>query len=235
MAAAKANPTQLQVSVVLNPQAMEFLKANTRNGDLSATLASWSSYWVEQQARGGLMLTPEDHTYLAELNDGKKFRDSRSLVRAVEKGLKREDGQFSFTVPIDPAHYPALKENAEAGGLTVEEALVGIVQYIMASGMVYDFSPALGRNIPFTFEMLQATAALCEKKAIDSSDISGLIAEGRLLPITRETAAKAKALMLDQGKTEFDPADLDALLTELEAARAELTALRTAPREMTAA
>lgn len=228
------NPVQLQVSVTLNPQAMEFLEANCKNGDVNATLSGWAGYWVEQQARGGLMLTPEDHTYLAELNDGKKFRDSRALVRAVEKGLKREEAQYSFTIAVDPAHYPALKENAEAGGLTVEESLDGIVQMIFSNGWVYDFTPRTGRSIPFTAEMVESCKALCDKKSIDSSDISGLIAEGRFLPITRETAAKAKSLMKDQGKAEFDPSDLDALFAELEASRAELAALRKAPRELVA-
>ncbi len=235
MAAPKKNPVQLQVAITIQPQAYEFLEKNAKNGDVSATLASWAGYWLENQARGGILMEPSDHDYLAEMNGGKRFKDSRSLVRAIEKGMNRNEGQHTFTINVDPAHFPALKENADAGGLTVEESLDGIVQMIFSNGWVYDFSPKNGRAIPFTAEMVESTKQLCEKKSIDSSDIAGLIAEGRFLPITRATAAKAKSLMVDQGKMEFEPADLDALFAELEAARKELAALRTAPREMVAA
>lgn len=231
-AIAKKNAVQLQVPVTLNPEAYQFLEKASKDGDLAGTLGGWCSYWTEQQARGGILLEPADHDYLSGLNDGKRFRDSRSLVRAVEKGLKRDNGQHSFQVNIDPAHYPALKENAEAAGLTIDESVDGIMTYIMSSGMIFDYSPATGRSIPFTFEMLQATAALCEKNKIDSTDVSGLIAEGRFLPVTRETATKAKSLT---GKVDFNSADLANLFAELENARRELESLRKLPREVVAA
>ncbi len=47
--------------------------------------------------------------------------------------------------------------------------------------------------------------------------MSGLIAENRFLPITRETAKRANALT---NKAEFSPQDIDALLAELETLRA---------------
>lgn len=217
MAGKQSNTTTMQIAVNLSPAAVSFLKQNSKDGDYAGTLSGWASYWLDGQSRGGIFLEPTDHDYLAELSpDGKRFRDSRSLVRAVEKGLKRESGQYSFTVNIDPAHFPALKENAEAGGLTVEEALEGIFQYIFSSGMLYDFSPKMGRAIPFTAEMIDAVKVVCEKHSFDSSDISGLIAENRFLPITRETAKRAKALT---NKAEFSPQDIDVLLIELEALR----------------
>ncbi len=207
------NTTTLQIAVTLSQGAVNFLKQSSKDGDYAATLAGWCGFWVDEQSRGGLMLSPQDHDHLSSLNEGKRFRDSRALVRAVEKGLHREEAQYTFTVPVDPAHYPALRENAEAGGLTVEESLEGILQMIFASSWIYDFTPTQGRSIPFTYQMLQATKAVCEKNRIDSSDVEGLIAENRFLPITRETAKRAKSLT---GKAEFTPQDIDELLIKLE-------------------
>lgn len=214
MAAPKqSNITTLQVTVNLSQTAVNFLRQNSKDGDYAATLGGWASYWTDTQARGGILLEPDQHDYLSSLNEGKRFRDGKALVRAVEKGLHRENAQYTFTVPVDPAHYPALRENAEAGGLTVEESLEGILQMIFASSWIYDFTPTQGRSIPFTYEMLKAVKDVCEKNRIDSADITGLIAENRFVPITRETAKRAKALT---GKAEFTPQDIDALLEKLE-------------------
>lgn len=230
--AKKTNPVQIQVQVTLTPDAYNFLEANAK-GDLAGTLAGWCGYWCSQQAGGGIMLDPVDHQYLADLNGGKKFKDSRSLVTAVEKGLKRDSGLHSFIVSIDPTYYPLFQEHAKNSGLTEEECIDGIVQYILSTGMVYEWTPTTGRNIPFSFDMIQRCAALCDKHKIDSTDIAGLIAEERLLPVSREMRAKMKALVPD--KLDFTAGDLGALLDELIAARVELADLRTAPRELVAA
>lgn len=223
MAKAASN-TVISVQVQLTPKAFEFLSENAKNGDISGLVTQWCTYYLDRQARGGLLLEPEDHDYLAGLNDGKRFRDSRSLVRGVEKGMNREEGQHTFKINVDPAHFPALKENADMQSLTVEEALDGIVQMIFASGWIYNFDPRSGRSIPFTPEMLESCKALCEKNKIDSSDIAGLIAEDRLLPITREMKDLVAELA---DKRQFDSLDVAALLAELKSLRAENDKLKT--------
>lgn len=230
--AAKKNDVQLQVPVVLSPGSFEFLEKNAK-GDVIATLAGWTRHWMDQQSRGGLMLAPEDHDTVAEYMGGKRFSSSRQLAAAVAKGLNRDEGQHSFQVNVDPAYYPAFKENAKAAGLTEEESMDGIVQYIMSNGMIYDFSPADGRSIPFTGDMIESCKALCEKHKVDSSDIAGLIAENRLLPITREMKAKAAALYPE--KAELKMSDYDAILDRLAVLEKENAELRKAPREVVAA
>ncbi len=218
MAAPKqSTTTTMQIAVTLSQGATAFLKQNAKDGDYAGTLAGWAAYWLDQQSRGGIMLDPVDHDYIAGLSDGKRFRDSRALVRAVEKGLHREEGGHSFKINIDPAEYPVLREQAEQSGLTVEEAICGLVQSIMASGMIFDYSPRGGRNIPFTPEMIDAVKELCGKFAFDSTDVAGLIAENRFLPIPRDAAKLAKTLT---NKAEFAPQDIFTLLSELADLRA---------------
>lgn len=225
------NPVQLQVSVTLNPQAMEFLEVNCKNGDVNATLSGWCGYFMERQARGGIFLEPEDHDGLAELNGGKRFKDSRSLTRVVMKGLQRDEGAFSFRVNVDPAHVQPLQEQAALSAMSVEELINGAINMLMTNGWLWDFSPENGRHIPFTKEMLKACEELCGKHSIDSSDIAGLIAEDRLMPISREIKSEAKQLI---DKVDLTMADIGALLKELKSAREELKFLRSAPRELVA-
>jgi len=217
MAAKPSTTTTMQIAVTLTQGALNFLKANAKDGDYAGTLAGWAGFWLDEQSRGGLMLDPQSHDHLSSLNDGKRFRDSRALVRAVERGLQREEGQHTFKINIDPAEFPVLREQAEQQGLTVEESISGMVQYIVSTGMLFDYSPRNGRNIPFTAEMIDAVKGLCGKFAFDSTDVAGLIAENRFLPITRETAKRVKALT---NKAEFTPQDIDALVAELETLRA---------------
>lgn len=213
MAGKQTTATSIPVSVAASDKALNYLKQSSGNGDVGATLSRFCTYWLENQAGGGLLLEPADHDYLADLHpDKKRFRDSRSLVRAVEKGMKREEGQFTFQIAVDPAHIPALKDTAENGGLTVEEAITGIVQHIFASGMIYDFTPDQGRSIPFTYQMLVAVKEALDKQYFDSSDIAGMVAENRFVPVTREVAKLAKELT---GKVDFTPQDIGELLVEL--------------------
>lgn len=233
MAAPKQNAIQIPVTLTLTAQSFEFLEKNSPEGKIAEQLASWVKNWMDQQSRGGLMLDSVDHDALADANGGKRFRDSRSLTRAVMKGLNRDDGAFSFRVLVDPAYVQPLEEQATASAMTVEELVTGIIDMVVTKGWLWDFSPADGRNIPFTAQMLTACAELCDKHRVDSADISGLIAEDRLLPITRDMKTKLKSLAPE--KVDFASADLDGLLDELKAARAELAGLRTAPRELVAA
>ncbi len=229
MATKKAS-VQIQVTVTATAETYDFIEKNARDGNISATLAGYCNYFLDRQARGGIFLEPEDHDYIAALNEGKRFPDSRTLVHFVEKGLKRDDGQFSFTVKVDPAHVPVLIERARDGNLTPEELVDGVLQMIFASGMIYDFTPTLGRSIPFTANMLAATAELCERKKIDSSDIAGLIAEDRFIPVPREV--KAQMLALSPEKVDFDARDLARYLKELVRLRAEVKELKSALREV---
>ena len=232
-AAKKANPTQLSVTVTLDPTAFAYLENNAPEGKVNETLATWTQHFMSQQARGGILLDPTDHDYIASLADGKRFRDSRSLVRAIEKGMKRSDGNFSFTINVDPAHVQPLQEQAALSAMSVEELINGAVNMLMTNGWLWDFSPAGGRHIPFTAEMLAAVEEVCSKKGADSADIAGLIAEDRLMPISRELKEKIKSLLPE--KQSFSVSDYAALVSELESARVELKALRTMPREIVAA
>lgn len=217
---------QLQVPVIISQESLAFLRKNSRDGDVSATLAGWTSYWLDNQARGGILLEPADHDGIAEANGGKRFKDSRSLTAAILRGLNRDEGGFSFRISIDPSHVQPLKEQAEISNMTTEELLNGVVNQCFTNGWLWALDPVGGRSIPFTQEMIAATAAACGKHGIDSSDISGLLAEDRFLPVSRTAKTKLTEVT---GKRDVMSVDVDILMDELASLRKEVVELRKQP------
>ncbi len=173
----KKKPVQMQVTVTLKPEAYEFLEKEAKNGDLSGTLGGWCSYYVERQARGGLFLEPEDHDYCASLCDGRRFPDSRSLVRAIEKSVNRVDGQYTYPVNIDPQYNEPINELARQSGMTPAELIQNNNAMILSSNWLYDLTPVNGRMLPFSAKELELIAAARGKRPgyVDSTDIYALI------------------------------------------------------------
>lgn len=230
--ATKKNAVQLNLSVTLNPAAFDFLEKNSPDGDVSGRLAGWTQHWMELQSRGGLMLSPDDHDYISTLNDGKRFKDSRALALAVAKGLKRDEGQFSFTISIDPAFMQPIEELAKESGLTTAELVQNSCAMIWSMNWLYDCTPAEGRMIPFTRKMLEEVAAICGKKTVESTDIGNLIAGGQLIPLSQCGLLTAKRLT---SKLEVTAIEIEGMMDELEALRKEVAARSAQPKELVAA
>lgn len=181
-------PVNVNLTVQLPVSAYNFLEKNAKNGDIQETLARWVQYFIVAQSGGGFILEPQDVDYLNNLSDGKKVRNSRDIVKLVEQGMKREDGQYDFVVSIDPAFIQPLTEYAEQSGLTLQALIQNGCAMIWSCGWLYDLSPKDGRNIPFTESMLRDAALVAGKDSVDSSDIADMIAE-----VLSSRSAKAKA------------------------------------------
>lgn len=188
---AVASPVTLQIAVNVSPASYEFLEKNSKDGDVNSTLSGWMSFWLDNQTRGGLMLAPEDHDHLAKLRDGTRFSSSRQLVRAIEEGLRRDEGQFAFTITVDPTYIQPLQEFAVQSGMTTEELVQNAFSMVTASNWLYDLTPADGRMIPFTAHMLQEIATARGKKVgnVDSTDVYALIGRGLRAPVEELAAA----------------------------------------------
>jgi hypothetical protein len=133
--------------IQVSQETYNFLEKNAK-GNLSEALVKWGGYFFDRQARGGMMLEPEDAQYLAGLRDGKPFRSSREIVKAVESGLNREEGQYTQTIPVDPALFEPLKEQAQVMGCSVQDILTNLINQAMTNGWAYNFSPE--RQLNFT-------------------------------------------------------------------------------------
>lgn len=213
MAAKPKQPTQMAINVSLNPGAAEFLERNANGGDQSLLLGQWATFWLDAQARGGIMLAPEEHDYIAGLNEGRRFQTGKQLAEAVAKGLKREDGQYTFPVAMDPAFIQPLTEYAESQGTTLDALVKDGTATLWANNWLYDVCPQQGRMIPMTADTLKKVADICDKANVDSTDVAAMMADGRFVPFSADDTAKIRQLA---GKNTIDTRDYMALMRELQ-------------------
>lgn len=129
----------MNLTLPLSEHALKFLHENS-SGEPADQLARWVAYWLDLQARGGLMLDPAAMEHLTKLN-GKKFANVKEIVQLVEKALKREDGQMTFQIAIDPAWHAPLKEIAEQQGTPIEEMMQRFVNEVVSEAWGFGFSP----------------------------------------------------------------------------------------------
>jgi hypothetical protein len=174
--AASAKQVTIPLQITLPENVYAYVQKNAKDGNIQATLTSWISYYLSQISTGGMMLEAVDHEHLAKLRDGKKFRASRELKVEVERAMKRDDGQYTFPVQIDPANYPAFEENAAAQGVPVAQFFNDFVQWVIGSGLAYNFTPQNGIMYPATYEQVKAATAIFGKN-VGASDFNLLIQE----------------------------------------------------------
>ncbi len=153
-------------------------------------LASYVKWFIRRQAGGGLMIEPDDMEYLAKLNEDVRFQTSKDVVRAVEKALKREDGQYSFQIQVDPEYVQPLRDQADFNGTTVELLLSQIGNEVMANGWWQEFIPANGCIAPFDEKSTAATRRILGKFHFTGQDIAEALA--RLEKLEKLENAKTK-------------------------------------------
>lgn len=216
MAGKPNKPGQMAVTVAMNPGAADYVEKNANGGDASLLLGQWATFWLDSQARGGVMISPEDHNYLATLNNGVKFSSGKQLVAAVERGLKRDDGQFTFPITIDPAYIQPLTEFAEMQGRTVEELVQDAFATVMGNGWLYTLTPVDGAIIPLTARTMAVVRDSCKKANVNSEDLAAMLADGRFTPFSTDDLKFVGELA---GKNSVDTVDFMSLMRELAAFR----------------
>lgn len=165
-------PVLLSVPTITITQAtFRFIEDNA-NGDVPGTLTKWLSYFLDRQARGGLMLEPEDTARLAAVRDGKVLKSSREVVSLVEKGLKREDGQYTQTINIDPALITPLEDQAKlmGDGWTVQTLMEAVINMALVNSWAYNFTP--DHTINLTDYEYQRISRVLGKSVFFGSDLS---------------------------------------------------------------
>ncbi len=181
--------TVVSTSVALPQEAWEFLNKTKGNSSVGDRLAGYSRWFMTRQASGGMMIEPEHMDYLAGLNKGRRFENSRDVVSAVEIALKRDDGQYSFTIKVDPTLVKSLEEAAAWQGLSGEQLLDMIVNQVMVNGWCYEFSPDNGRLLPFSKEDIDALSAALGKPVFTGAEVAAAAAK-KLKPALVELPQK---------------------------------------------
>lgn len=169
--------------VIINTQirvtedAYEKLRSISGREDPSTHISSWCRWFLESHANGGLMLTAQD-VHTIEENSDVVVRNAKSIVDAVLMSASREDGQFTVKFQIEPAFHETIQQNAEDRGMTVEDLLREMTNFMVISGMYYNWLPD-GMTIPISDIERAQLESLIGKKSFTAQDVIKAI-EGKL-------------------------------------------------------
>lgn len=188
MAKEKTEDILLSIQVPVSVQELNYLEANAGSKTPGEKLASYTSWFIKRQARGGVMIEPQDMDYIASLNAGKRFETSRDVVKAMESALNRDDGGYSYTVKVAPEYKDSLEVQAQYQNCTVEELLSGLGNEIMSNGWWQDFVPAQGRLIPLDEIGLGVAQRVLGKYTFSGVDIKNALE--RLEKFEKDQGAK---------------------------------------------
>lgn len=176
--AAEVLAVQLQVRLTEN--ARKYLEENGREDQIE-TLSKWVEYWLDNQARGGFVVTAEHAEYLRTLAK-KAVLDSDGVVKLAERAAQRKDGQFSVSIELDPSYIEPLADIAkQQGRASVQEMLQEFVNDVIGEAWGYNlpaerlarFTAAqwaeiekiVGREAVFGKDIYEALVRLNRKKA----------------------------------------------------------------------
>ncbi len=181
----------VSIQVPISASDYTWLEKNSGGKAPAEKLASYTKWFVARQAGGGLMIEPNDMDHLARMNEGVRFETSKDVVRAVEKALKREDGQYSFHIAVDPEYHEALVQQAEFNGTTPEKFLEHVGNGVLSNGWYAEFTPTNGCLTPISESDLLTARRVLGKFHFTGRDIAEAL--GRLEKLeggkTQEKAA----------------------------------------------
>lgn len=130
---------QLNLGVRLNEDELKALVA-AHGRSAPASLAQW---FLKQVCAGGMALEAKDVAYLNSIIPG-GFRSASTLIEQVEKAVRRERGQHTFTLSIDPALMPPIKEWIESAGISLDQFMQDNFQLMMSNGFLFHMQPTGG-------------------------------------------------------------------------------------------
>ena len=164
----KTTTMGVTVQIPMTTEIRKYLEDNAF-GDLPVTLSKWLTFWLENTAGGGLMLEAVDVELLSKLA-GKPFMNSKQVIQMVQVALRREEGQCSFTVQIDPGWFEPLKEIAVSQGrASVEEMLTEFVNDVIEEVWGYNLHP--DRVARFTLAQWKEVQEITGRASVTGTDI----------------------------------------------------------------
>ena len=168
-----------QITLRLNEDLYETLRSQekVRVEGMAWYLSKFVNEIITQHFGGALLLTP-DHVQRIEQVSNQQVSSADDVVRIVQRGNNRDDGQFTIRAQIDPAFETPLRDQAAMMGWTVEDLLHEVVNTVLVNSWMYSFVPQ-GGNIALTTEQAETIRSLTGKKSFSADDIIAALSAQR--------------------------------------------------------
>lgn len=172
---AKSEDILLSIQVPVSAQDMAYLETNAGNKTPGEKLAAYTSWFIKRQARGGVMIEPQDMDYIASLNEGKRFETSRDVVKAIESAIKRPDGEYSYPIVIPQELKASVEDQAKFNNCTVDQLLQEMGEQVLVNSWIYEFTPAMGKLVPLDEASLLTARRVLGKFNFGGGDVAAAL------------------------------------------------------------
>lgn len=136
---------------------------------LNSMLSNAANQLVDTYYSGGIVLRVDDVRRIEKVL-GKPVSSAEEVVRAVQKGAGREDGQYTVKFQLDPAYEQPLKDHAEMLGWPVVDVVKEVVETVLTNGWCHSFQPT-GGHLDLTDEQAAKIRRLTGKQSFGADDV----------------------------------------------------------------
>ncbi len=167
---AKTKTVLIPTSVELTEDQVSALQEGIgSNADLTTEIRKYANAFLRTYIEGGLMLSRQ-HLEAIERATGTKLSLPEEVIQFALEAKGRKNGQYTVSAEVDEAFWPSVEETAAHSGLTPDELLQNLIQYVISEGWVYSWSPS-GFTLHFTEADAQYLQDLVGKKAFTGKDL----------------------------------------------------------------
>lgn len=157
----------LPIIVKLKPEDLE--RVAKGHSTPAEPVRKFAQFFFDQYLGGGLMLKSTDVQQIQEAMQG-KLTGAADIVAAVQAHAGRTEGQFDFTVSLDPAFHVFVDELSQVQGVTIHGLLNDAFNTMMQNGWLYSFNPT-GGTVAITEETMKPLRAILGKDHFTAEDI----------------------------------------------------------------
>lgn len=146
-------------SVELTEEQVAALQAGLNGADLNTAIRQRVNAFLRTYIEGGLMISKRELDTI-EGTTGHRISLPEEVVQFALEAKGRKGGKYSVTAEVDEAFWANVEETAAHSGLTPDELLANLIQYVVSEGWLYSWQPS-----GFTLHFSESDAAYLRELA----------------------------------------------------------------------
>jgi hypothetical protein len=141
MAQVSATPPKVTAILVNVNQAAvnNIVPEGTAPAEAAQRVGEYASWAMDELSQGGLLLSADSIARMEESVG--QLQTPEDVVKAVETGQRRREGQVVVEWVVDPTYLPNLEEIAQSSGRSVQQLMQDVMDTAMAKGWLYEWNP----------------------------------------------------------------------------------------------
>lgn len=166
---AKSKAFLYQTTVELTEEQVAALQAGLNGGDLNTAIRNHVNAFLRTYVEGGLMLSKPQLDTIEKVT-GHRISLPEEVIQFALEAKGRKGGKYTVSAEVDEAFWANVEETASHSGLTADELLQNLIQYVISEGWLYSWEPS-GCTLHFTDADAAYLRSLVGSKTFFGSDL----------------------------------------------------------------